>query len=244
MSRVDKNNYNESSSLSPRLLLSLTEQIKFSFLQIARCSEAGLISGNNQLGVIQNISEYSLNLINAYNLGVQLILEDKQLEVEPVSIASILYKTAENLKSIASNYGVSLELNIDGRYNPVLTNEIGLQASLVSLGMSLIEALPGIENKQLKLHLASHRCRYGIVAGLYIDDQKVTNETLKHGRKLFGKARQPLTNFSHTASAGIFIADNILNSMDLKLKTSHHRKLFGLGVILQPINQLEFIQTE
>ncbi len=243
MSRVNKTNYdNNFNSLSPRLLLSLTEQIKFSFLQIARCTDTSLLTGNNNLSTIKNISEYSLNLIDAYNLGVKLIMEQKQLDINTVSIASILYKTSESLKLIAYNYGVNLELDIDGKYNPILTNEVGLQTALVSLGMSLIEALPGIEEKQLTLHLASHRCRYGVVAGLYVDNKKITNEMLDHGRKLFGQAKQPLTNFSHTASAGIFIADNILNLIDLKLKTSHHRKLFGLGVILQPINQLELIK--
>ncbi len=230
-------------SLSPRLLLSITEQIKYPLLQIARYAESSEIKGDYDPTFIKTIAEYSLSLIDAYNLGITLSLDDTQIDLLPVSISAILYRTAQNLKAIAKNYGVSLQLDIDGRYNPVLTHEVGLQASLVSLGMALIEALPSLDNQQLKLHLASHRCRYGIVAGLYVDNQHFSSDTLKHGRRLYGKVKQPMTDLNYSSSAGIFIADSILNALDLKLKVSHHHKLYGLGVILPPTSQLELITT-
>ncbi len=229
--------------LSPELLLSLTEQIKFPLLQIARYIEGSQITGNYDPEFVKKITAYSLSLIDAYNLGIRLSLEQASTDISLVSVPAILYRTAESLKTIASHYGVTLELNIDGRHNPVLTNETGLQVSLVSLGMALIEALPSIETKQLKLHLASHRCRYGIVAGLYVDNAHFSSDTLKRGRELYGRVRQPLTDVSYSPSAGIFIADNILQSLNLKLKISHHHKLYGLGVILSPAAQLELIES-
>ena len=76
----------------------------------------------------------------------------------------MLYDTGQQLDALAKSYGVELELNIAGRFGPVLAHRQGLQAALVSLGAALIEALPAQDAPQLKLQLATHRSRYGIVA--------------------------------------------------------------------------------
>lgn len=227
--------------LSYRLFLSLTEQFKNSLVQISKTAESTMISGIDNVALIKSTSDYMIELIKAYNFSVQLSIRGSELDIEPVSITSILYKTAENLKKIASNYGVDVNLNFSGKHNLILSNSAGLEASLVSLGIALIEALPSYRDNQLSIHLATHRCRYGIVAGIYMEDEYLSFDTLKKGRNLYGKVRQPLTNLSHTASAGVFIADNILNSMNLRLKASHHKNLYGLGVVLNPISQLELI---
>ncbi len=243
MLELNKTKYLDSNSiLSYRLFLSLTEQFKSSLVKISKTVESSMITGIDNSSLIKNESDYMIELIRAYNFGVHLTLNGNELDIEAVSISSILYKTAQNLRKIAINYGVNVDLNFSGKHNLVLSNSEGLEASLMSLGIALIEALPGHNNNKLNIHLATHRCRYGIVAGIYIEDEFLTNDTLKKGRNLYGKVRQPLTNLSHSASAGVFIADNILSSLNLKLKTSHHKKLYGLGVVLSPISQLELIK--
>jgi hypothetical protein len=134
-----------------------------------------------------------------------------------------------------------LELSIAGRYGPVLAHRQGLQAALVSLGAALIEALPAQESPQLRLQLATHRSRYGIVAGLYADTKQLSNEALQRGRELQRHSRQPLMNLTHTSGAGIFVADTILRAMHLNLRASRHRRLYGLGTVLQPNHQLQLV---
>jgi hypothetical protein len=134
-----------------------------------------------------------------------------------------------------------LELNIAGRYGPVLAHRQGLQAALVSLGAALIEALPAQGNAQLKLQLATHRSRYGIVAGLYADTEQLTNEALRRGRVLQRQSRQPLLNLTHTSGAGIFVADTILHAMRLNLRASRHHHWYGLGTVLQPSPQIQLV---
>ena len=232
---------NGSPILSQQLLLSVAEELKLPLLQIARQAEQGRLTGETDLLAIQSTADSALRLLDSYALGVRLALEPEQLAVEPVSVSSVLYDTGQQLNALAKNYGVELELSIAGRYGPVLAHRQGLQAALVSLGAALIEALPAQESPRLRLQLATHRSRYGIVAGLYADTKQLSNEALQRGRELQRHSRQPLMNLTHTSGAGIFVADTILRAMRLNLRASRHRRLYGLGTVLQPNHQLQLV---
>jgi hypothetical protein len=234
---------NRSPILSQQLLLSVAEELKLPLLQIARQAEQGRLNGSGQadLALVQSTADTALRLLDNYVLGVRLALEPEDLAIESVSVSSVLYDAGQQLDALAKSYGVGLELNIAGRYGPVLAHRQGLQAALVSLGAALIEALPAQESTQLKLHLATHRSRYGIVAGLYADTRQLSREALQKGRELQRHSRQPLVGLTHTSGAGVFVADTILQAMHLSLKPSRHHNLYGLGTVLQPNYQLQMV---
>jgi len=227
--------------LSQQLLLSVAEELKLPLMQIARQAEQGRAGGEANLALIQSAADTALRLLDNYALGVRLAQEPKDLAVEPVAVSSVLYDAGQELDAIAKSYGVDLELNVSGRFGPVLANRQGLQAALTSLGAALIEALPAQETTQLKLHLATHRSRYGIVAGLYADTKQLSREALARGRELQRHSRQPFTGLTHTSGAGVFVADTILNAMSLRLRPSRHHNLYGLGTVLQSNNQLHLV---
>jgi hypothetical protein len=227
---------------SQQLLLGLAEQLKLPLLQIARRAELSTFGQDVDLAAIQATADSALRLIDSYVLGVRLAEEGQQaLVLEPVSVSSVLYDTAEQLSSVAKFYGVTLELNIHGKYGPVLANRQGLQSALTSLGMALIESLPALDSPSLTLELGAHRTRYGIVAGLYSDTEALTTESLRRGRQLAGKSRQPLVGMSHGSGAGVFVADAILQAMQLRLQTTRHRRMYGLGAVLQANNQMQLV---
>jgi hypothetical protein len=227
--------------LSQQLLLHVAEELKLPLQQIARQAEFGLLTGEGDLGAIQNTADMAMRLIDNYAFGLRLALEPEQLVVEPVSVSSVLYDSCQELNGLAKRYGVHLDLDIGGRYGPVMANRIGLQSALVSLGAAIIEALPALESSQLTLHLATHRSRYGIVAGVYTDSNRLSATALESGRNLHGKSRQPLINLTHTSGAGIFVADHIMRAMHLKLRSSRHNRLYGLGTVLQPNPQMQLV---
>jgi len=227
--------------LSQELLLSMAEELKLPLLQIARHAEQTSLSGTIDPVRIQTIADSALRLVDNYVLGVRLALEPEELLGESVSVSSVLYDVGQQLDALAKSYGVTLELNIGGRYGPVLAHRKGLQAALTSLGAALIEALPAQGSPQLKLYLATHRSRYGIVAGLYADTKQLSNQALQRGRQLQRSSRQPLTSLTHTSGAGVFLADTILHAMRLKLSTSRHHHLYGLGTIMQPNHQIQLV---
>jgi hypothetical protein len=229
---------------SEQLFLSLAEQMKLPLLQILKQAELGAMlgTGQEQLGQVRVNADVALKLIDGYLLSMRLAAEEAySIEQESVSISSLLYDTAHQLHPIAELYGVKLELSLGGKYGPVTAHRHGLQSALVTLGYALIEALPATNAPQLKLELAAHRCRYGIVAGLYADVDLLTAEALRQGRRLVGDTRQPLPALSHTGGAGVFVADAILNAIGARLKVSHHHKRSGLGAVLQPNPQLELV---
>lgn len=221
------------------LLLSVAEELKLPLMQIARLAEQGAPDPK----VIRGTAESALRLLDNYILGLRLQDRVTPLELEPVSVSSVLYDTGQDLDAMAKNYGIELELNIAGRYGTVMAHREGLRSALTSLGATLIGALPALESPQLKLRLASHRSRYGIVAGLYTDVPQLTNNALKNGRRLQRQrvSRQPLTTVSPTSAAGIFVADTLLQAMSLRLRASRHQRLYGLGTVMRPNNQISLI---
>lgn len=227
--------------LSQQLLLGVAEELKLPLLQIARQAEQAQLSGTADLAAMQVTADTALRLLDNYALSIRLNLEPQQFDTEPVSVSSVLYDTGQQLDALAKNYGVELELHIAGRYGTVMAHRRGLQAALVSLGAALIEALPALEKPQLKLQLATHRSRYGIVAGLYGETPQLTNVTLQRGRRLQRQSSQPLLNLTHTSGAGIFVADTILQAMQLRLRASRHHRLYGLGTVLPVNNQIQLI---
>jgi hypothetical protein len=239
-----KGDNNEFAILSQQLLLSVTEELKMPLLQIARLAEQSQMIGVSKADnspIIQATADSALKLLDNYILGVRLTLEPQNFEIEAVSVSSVLYDAGQQLAALAKNYGVELELNIAGKFGPVAANRQGLQAALVSLGAALIEALPALEDCQLKLQLATHRSRYGVVAGVYADTKQVSAQALKTGRRLQFHTRQPFLNLTHNSGAGVFIADAILKAMNLNLTASRHHRLYGIGTVLNPNHQLQLV---
>jgi len=226
--------------ITQQLLLSVAEELKLPLTQIARIAEQGSANPTD-FAKIETTADGAIRLLDSYILGVNLATDRQQFPLENVSVSSVLYDTSTQLDDYAKNYGVDLEMNIAGRFGPVTAHRAGLLAALVCLGQALISALPAHDNEQTKLQLATHRCRYGIVAGLYADEPSISLDLLRRGRALMGQTRQPLIEFSSSASAGIFVADSILQAMQLELKPTRHHNLYGLGAVLKPNNQLQLV---
>jgi hypothetical protein len=231
------------------LFLTLAEQMKLPLMQILRQAELGELtslssrSGSGEyLAQVRVNADVALKLIDGYLLSMRLAADEfDAAPLESVSVSSVLSDAAHELHPIAKIYGVDLELSLDGKFGPVTANREGLQSALVSLGYSLIEALPASNAPQMRLQLAAHRCRYGIVAGLYADVDGLTAEALRQGRRLFGESRQPLPALSHCGGAGVFVADAILTAIGARLKVSHHNRRSGLGAVLQANPQLQLV---
>ncbi len=231
------------STLTQQLLLSIAEQIKLPLLQISRQAELAAMGLDPDYEQVRILAENGMHLIDGYSLGVKLTnRHDFELTPEAVSVPAILYDAKTQLSSFANLYNIDLELSTGGRIGPVLAHRQGLQSAIIALTSALIEALPAqADGSQKMLQLATHKCRYGVVAGVYGNFPSLSNDVLRTGRKLYGISRQPLVTISHTSGSGIFVADEIFRVMNLKLRVSRHHRLYGLGVVLQPSSQLALI---
>jgi len=224
---------------SERLLQAMAEQLKVPLMQIARQSELSQrVYDDDSYSAITNIAEIGLQLVDSYLLSSQLKNQNTLL-LEPVAVSSILFDVAHKLDPIAKQYDLSLEVNLAGKYEPIMGHRKSLEAAFTMLGYSYIETSNNSE--QPVIILGAHKSSYGLVAGLFAGQKGLTTDMFRRARALYGTSRQPLPALSPSAGAGIFIADSLFQSMATRLKVAHHHKLAGLAVTLLPSRQLQLV---
>lgn len=224
-----------------RLLRSVAEQLKFPLSTIARQAELGQLTGDMQLVdavSIRTHAQAALTLVDSYLLGLQLLQEQRSLELEPVSVSSTLVDIAHELDGFAKQHDAKLRLHIAGRYEPVMAHRAGLKSAFLALGYALLEGYP-LEGGRLTL--AVHRTPQGIVTGLYGNYEQLSASQWRKALELQGRAVQPLSALSTGSGAGLFVAEAILRAMETKLCVGKYLKQQGLATTLQPSQQLQFV---
>lgn len=107
------------------LLLSVAEQLKVPLTAIARQAELGQLTGDAERvdpAAIRMQATAALTLVDSYLLGLELLRTEERLHLEPVSISSTLTDAAHDLDRFAQQYQVQLEVEIGGKYGPVMGN--------------------------------------------------------------------------------------------------------------------------
>jgi light-regulated signal transduction histidine kinase (bacteriophytochrome) len=226
----------QTETVGQRLLVSVAEELKLPLLQIAREAE---LAQSDSLSQIRATAEHALWLVDSLLL-VQSV-QREQLQLVPVTVSSVLYDVAHVLESIAKQYDCRLELDITGRYVPVLANRQLLESAFVGLGGALITAIQADTPSKRIVRLSAHKTKQGIVTGCFADSVGLSEVALEKGRKLYGKARQPLKDFSSQAGAGVFIADTLFSAMQTPLRIARHHGQQGLAVTLTPSSQLALV---
>jgi hypothetical protein len=227
-----------------RLFMALAEELKSPLLRIARHAELLALNGGAEDGLtsVRMNADMTLQLLDSYLLSLQLTRDpETAFAVQPVSVSAVLHEAQGRLADVAREYSVELELDIAGKYEPVMANDRALTTALVSLGYSLIEALPAMGTRQMRLQLAAHRTKYGIVAGMYCDAHALTPESLRRAQELYGHTRQPFVGTLSGSGAGIFVADAILHAMSSRLRVGRYQRLPGFAATFAPSQQLQLI---
>jgi hypothetical protein len=180
-----------------------------------------------------------LQLVESYALSLRVQGNITPLEIEPITVSSLLYDTAAALKPYAREYAVELELDTGPKLQPILGDRAVLQSALTALGQVFVLSQAEAE-EPMPVHLSAHRSRYGIVAGLY--GQTVFGaDSLRRAAGLGGKARQPLQRLVSGPAAGVFVADSLLKALSARLHVAKYHHLSGLATTLQPSRQLQLI---
>lgn len=227
-----------------QLFLSLAEQLSRPLSQVSRLAEA---SANEDPAVaalrwqtVAAIANSTLDLVESYALSLRVQGKVSPLELEPVTVSSLLYDTAQALQPYARQYGVELELETGPRLTPIMTDRSVLQSAMTSLGQVFVAASAEADVRQT-VRLAAHNGRYGVVAGLYGQHPQFGADSLRRARSLQGKARQPLQRLVSGPAAGVFVADSLLHTLSTHLHVARYHKLTGLAATLQPSQQLQLV---
>ena len=223
------------------LLCSVAEQLRSPLAAIARQAELVQLTGELELADMRDIhtqATAALHIVDSYMLGLQLMQEQTTLPLEPVSIASTLVDIAHDLDGFAKQHDTRLELDVAGKYGPVMAHREGLKSALLALGYALLE---GQRPKRRELTLAVHRTPHGIVTGIYGEYEQVNTAQWRSALRLQGRAPQPFAALCAGSGAGLFVAEAILEAMSSRLRVGKHLKQRGLAMTLQPSQQLAFV---
>jgi hypothetical protein len=222
-----------------RLLRALAEQLKLPLMQIAREAELAEATGSGSYGSISYTADMALRLIDSYLLSVELQALPS-LQLEPVSVSAMLQDTAHSLNRLAKQYNCDLQINLKGKYQPVMAHRRSLEFALTSLGYAFIESAASGEERHTVV-LGAHQSSRGLVVGVFGNQTELSSDALKRGLALFGTAKQALPSLSSTAGAGVFVANALLANLQAPLHTSSHNKLSGLASTLLPSHQLALV---
>lgn len=225
-----------------QLFSRLAEQVKLPFIKVLQAAE--MMGDNHELThqgqqTIQEVSQAALQLIDGYLLQVRL-QEESQLRLEPVSISSILYDTAELLKPYARLYNCEIKIEVFGRYGPVMSHANGLKAALANIGYSLIDAAGSNEHNRI-VTLGVRRNRKGISTGVYAEDIELSPILFRQAKEIKSTVHQPLVGFSSTNAAGVFVADGLLGSLGAPLRVARLGGKTGLAATFLPSRQLSLV---
>jgi K+-sensing histidine kinase KdpD len=227
------------------LLLSVAEHLKVPLTTIARQAELGQLTGQPDMtdaAAIRAQATAALTLVDSYLLGLELASKQAGLQLEPVSVSSTVMDAAHELDNFAKYYQVQLEVEVGGKFGPVMGHPQGLRAALLSLGFALVEAQASQDIQgPRRLVMATHRTPLGIVTGVYGKYEALSARRWRNALGLAGKARQPIANLTPGNGAGLFVADTILRSMDSRLRVGRYSRQSGLAATFQPSHQLQFV---
>lgn len=231
-------------SSQEQLFLGLAEQLARPLLTLTQLAE--LASGDDpataaaRWQLVQAIADSSLQLVESYALSLRVHGNVLALNLEPVTVSSLLYDTAQTLQPFAKQYGVDLELESGPRLQPILADRAVLQSAMTSLGQVFVLA-QAESDEPAAVRLAAHRSRYGVVAGLYGQMPHISVDSLRRAHALQGAARQPLSRLVSGPAAGVFVADSLLRALAARLHVARYRSLTGLAATLQPSQQLQLV---
>jgi hypothetical protein len=223
-----------------RLLRALAEQLKLPLVQIARTAELAADARDPAvLATISYIADTALGLLDSFLLTTDLESQES-LELEPVSVSSVLNDTAHRLQPLARQHNCDIEISLSGKYGPVMAHQESLESALTLLGYSLIEAR-GEEGQRHEILLAAHRSARGLVTGVFDNQPGLSTDIFRRGRALYGEARQAMPMATGTNGAGVFVADALMKAMSAPLHVARHHKRAGLAVTLHPSSQLQIV---
>ncbi len=221
------------------LLYNVAEDLKVPFYRILNELTVGECDyGHSQAHII---AEASLKMLDSYLVSTQIYTGQQTLVIEPVSAHAILYDTGQQLSNLARLHNFDIQLNIQRNVGQIMANYQALQSAITSIGYSFLYNYDASKRNKKTLLLSLQAKQNRAEIGVYSSDSYLSANSLQRVRQLRGRARVPITEFSHGSSSGLIIADELFNVMATKMQASKFNNLRGVKASLLPSRQLSLI---
>lgn len=224
------------------VLRSVAEQLKTPLTVIARQVELQQLSQEDfSVASIGLQARTALTLVDSYLLGLDLLTQDIEMNLEPVSLSALAYDVAHELSPLANQYNTDIVLDVAGKYGQAMAHLPALRAALHGIGAVMTEMV-SVEPGRRSVKLAVHKQKNGIVVGMYADANVSMHESLRSARRSRSEfARQAATQLTSGSGTGLILADALLEAMNAPLRAGKYKRQQGIAATLLPSQQLQFV---
>lgn len=232
---------NQSENEGFGVLRNVAEDLKTPLLRIVSGLQLNRLEGLNDTRDVETVADAALRLLDSYILSTQCYAGQQQLPLEPVSVQAAIYDSSQYLAKLARLQGYEAEFRIQRNIGLAMAHQQALMGALTGIAYSLLYNKEHSKTTKQRLIFRLRTTRQGIDAGLFSEGFQISAEGLQSLRALRGSARQLTPDFAHGSSAGIVIADKLLNAMGSELRPARFGRLSGLSLTLVPSRQLSLI---
>lgn len=224
------------------ILRNVAEDLKTPLLRIVSQLQLNQSLGKGNIHEIEIIASATLRLLDSFIVSTQVYTGQQQLKLEPVSPYVVMKDCNQYLRDLANLHGYETEFKLQKGVGLIMADVIILKAAITSLIYSfLYNANSNRILTNQKILFTLRKSKQTIEAGVFSQGFEMTNKSLNKVRDLKGIARQLASDLSHGSGAGIVIADQLLSSMNTRLRPVRVNRLNGLVVNLMPSKQLSLL---
>jgi K+-sensing histidine kinase KdpD len=168
-------------------------------------------------------------LIESLLFAGQLQNNQMQLIMEPLNPASIVHSVANELKPIATNYHLNLNLNITQELQPVSSNRQALNHSLYNL----LDVVIRSSHSEVIDVLVHHQID-DVMVTIRDDGERLPLNALNTVIKRLGRTSQPIKQIPGSAGLGLYVASVLSDSIgsNLQMQTSHGKRIISMSLPL------------
>ena len=190
--------------------------------------------------LLQTITEHALRDIDAF-MTTYSEASKAQLQIEPISLGSILLDTSQKLSSYAKVTDTTLVVDDHSRHQLVLGN-----AKLLSQGLEMITKTLCDFASDYPEPIVTMRAdtRHGYPRlGVYRNDIELTAHDVQLAKRLIGGARVNAGLFHQLGALRMLIAGRLLEPLGLTLRSAKSAGDRGLALQLLPSSQVGLFEV-
>lgn len=224
------------------LFATLAEDLKAPLVRIAYQAEVAALTHGHAKN-IQHSARHAIQIIDAYLLGAQPSVTQTALLLEPVHPSSVLTDAASELKDFAKTFSCVVHIESSHVHSFALSHRMALVGALTSIGKVCIEAQSLQEDIERRITLATYKTKKGMAVGIFLHSSSdvLHQQLLMRARNQIGKAARPFVGLTSGASAQLFVAEQLLQSVQSSLRTARRGNMSGFAFDLVPTAQLTLV---
>ncbi len=224
------------------ILGALANDLRAPLLQISYLAELAQATGSQtSLSEIELIAKAAMTDIDSLLLGLRSSVGQLELPLQSMSPSAVIYDTLQTLSPYAKRYRCGLNADVQKR-TIAMINPGALTYVLKSLSQTLIKLGSGLSTKPM-LHLDCHLVKGRPEVQLLFDGEigELLKNSVNRAEQFSTVSKITKPQLISSGAASLFVVQQLVDSMQAKLKLISKSNSHGFSLSLMPSNQLSLI---